>query len=555
MKAIDIIKQDNEMLVKKLIENMQKGYVFKPDWDVEVLRPQNPVSSTLYKGLNKLKLMVQALDKEYDDPRWLTFNQAKENGWSVKKGEKGTRCVKVITKEKVKEKDEKTGEMVEVEKQLAKPMINYFTVFNANQIEGIPPLERIKADKGQISEIINDVIASAECPIKILAQDRAFYSPVKDEIVLPLRESFKNEESFLATALHEIGHSTGHESRLNREQLNAFGSPEYAKEELVAELCAVFTQARLNVKLEGEHFNNHTAYLESWIKELQNDPNQLFILAKEADKASDRIYNNYLEREKEIIKQLDKDIANAEKEKANNLAEEKEKVNNLAEEKERRFFRGLIINFNWSEKDFGIKDDSIMRASEAYRFLDKLVKADLEQNKIQKMIDEGKDVEGLYYYKTSLNFSYKGYKTGNIRIDLGDLEFGGKEKVSDALEHRLKLFPNEVLENKEQWAKAKETTVDEIVASAKTMLSQIDEIMKSFRKQESLYLEYLEQKKSKEKEVPLEKADPWKRKDKETSLEKADPWGRKDKEMSLEKENPWSKKVEQNRNLTLGLDN
>lgn len=508
MNAVDIIRQDNEKLVKKLIENMKKGYIFKKDWNVSALRPQNPVSDVMYRGLNKLKLMAEAIDKEYDDPRWLTFNQAKENGWSVKKGEKGTRCVKVITKEKAKEKDERTGEIVEVERQLSKPIINYFTVFNANQIEGIPPLEKVKADKSQVSEIINDVMASSECPIKLIAQDRAFYSPSKDEIVLPLREAFKSEESFLATALHEMGHSTGHESRLNRSIGNTFGSKDYAKEELVAELCSVFTQARLNVKLEGEHFNNHSAYLESWINVLEKDPTELFKLAKEADRASDRIYNNYLEREKEIVKQLDKELENI-----SNVRDEKEK--------QRRFFRGLIIDYKWSEKDLGVKEDTTLRATEAYKFLEKLIKEDKEQNKIQKMINEGKKVEGLYYYKTKLSLQYAGYKTGEIRIDLGDLEFGGKDKVSDALEERLKLFPKELIQFKEEYAKREKTTPKEIVEIAQGMLEQIDNVIGKFRKQEEMYLANLQQK----QDLILEPV----------------------------KENPWLKKVEQDRTVQLTL--
>lgn len=520
MNAVDIIRQDNEKLVKKLIENMKKGYIFKKDWNVSALRPQNPISDVMYRGLNKFKLMNEAIDKEYDDPRWLTFNQAKENGWKVKKGEKGIRCIKVISTEKVKEKDEKTGEMIEVERQLANKMYKYFTVFNANQIEGIPPLEKIKPDKSQVSEIINDVMASSECPIKFIAQDRAFYSPSEDKIVLPLRESFKSEESFLATALHEMGHSTGHESRLNRDIKNTFGSKDYAKEELVAELCSVFTQARLNVKLEGEHFNNHSAYLESWIKALEEEPNILFKVAREADKASERIYNNYLEREKEVIKQLDKEIANTDKSKEsenNNIAEEKEK--------QRRFFRGLVIDFYCSEKDLGIKENTTLRATEAYKFLEKLIKEDIEQNKRKNYLmeeqEKGNFIPGALYYKTKLAIQYAGYKTGDIRIDLGDLEFGGKTKVSDALEERLKLFPKELIHFKEDFAKRENTTPQDIVETANKILQNIDNAIGKFRRQEEMYLTNLQQK----QEIALEPA----------------------------KENPFLKKVIQDRTMQLTL--
>ena len=95
-----------------------------------------------------------------------------------------------------------------------------------------------------------------------------------------------------------MGHSTGHPSRLNRDQINSFGTPGYAKEELVAELTSVFVQAKLGLKLEGEHFNNHTAYLKSWISVLENDPNELFRAASQAEKAMDRLYENYLALDK-----------------------------------------------------------------------------------------------------------------------------------------------------------------------------------------------------------------------------------------------------------------
>ena len=575
--AYDIVMDERKKLVEKIIENMENGdLLFKKGWDVSLLRPQNPVSEVMYLGGNRLKLGMEAVLNDYKDPRWVTFAQAKANGWNVKKGEKGTKCEKWIFTKTVKEKDE-NGKIIEKEERLDKPFPTYFTVFNAEQVEGIPPLNLIKADKEQTYEIAEDFIASSECPIKEVAQDKAYYSPSEDEIVLPLREAFKSKEAFLRTTLHEMGHSTGHPSRLNRDQINVFGSPEYAKEELVAELCSIFTQARLNIKLEGEHFNDHTAYLKSWIGVLKNDPSELFRAATKAEAASERLYNNYLEREKELIKELDKKIENLDKPKEywriefnecssidnikdySNQILTKELLEEIKEldkkldredkgiykfyfelikdgqvinkgrldvglddsdkdydyldkelkrlekqnskKRETPLFRGLVVAYEYSERDLGIPDNTTFRGEEAYKFIKKLMEADIEQNKIQQMKLAGKDIEGSYYDKTYLSISYKGYDTKRIRIDLGDLEFGGKEKVSDGLEYRLKLFPKEILENKNQWAKMQKVTPEEIETEAKNMLNHIDKIMVTFRGHEKK-LEEREQAKITEKAKP-----------------------------------------------------
>ena len=570
--AYDIVMEERKKLVEKIIENMENGdIIFKKGWDVSLLRPQNPVSEVMYLGGNRIRLGMEAVLNDYKDPRWVTFAQAKEKGWTVKKGERGTRCEKWIFTKTVKEEDE-NGIIIEKEKQLSKPFPTYFTVFNAEQIEGMPPLELIKADKEQTYEIAESFIASSECPIKELAQEEAYYSPLADEIVLPLRGAFKSKEAFLRTTLHEMGHSTGHPSRLNRDMLGRFGSESYAKEELVAELCSMFTQARLNVNLEGEHFNDHTAYLKSWIEALKNDPNELFRAAKQAEAASERLYNNYLEREKELLKELNKSFENSNKpseywriefnekddniKNYNNLVLTKELLeeikeldkkldreekgvykfffehikdgeviekgridvgtnrsddfdylanklaelenNNSTNKSEKPLFRGLVVTFEYSEKDLGVPENTTFRGEEAYKFIKKLMEADIEQNKIQEMKKAGMDIKGSYYEKTYVDIKYRDYETGRIRIDLGDLEFGGKEKVSDGLEYRLKSFPQSLIDEKEYWAKAKNTEPEEIEKTGKDMLNHIQKVMAVFKEHEKK-LEEREQTKAAEK--------------------------------------------------------
>ncbi|MDO4557267.1 MAG: zincin-like metallopeptidase domain-containing protein, partial [Lachnospiraceae bacterium] len=145
----------------------------------------------------------------------------------------------------------------------------------------------------EMLEVADKFIQSSECKIKEVEQDSAYYSPKSDEIILPPRDYFKNQESFLSVTLHEMAHSTGHESRLNRPLMNQFGTSEYAREELIAELTGTFLQADLNIHLDGELLEDHTDYLKAWIQILKDDPNELFRACNYAEKASQYLMHNY----------------------------------------------------------------------------------------------------------------------------------------------------------------------------------------------------------------------------------------------------------------------
>ena len=179
--------------------------------------------------------------------------------------------------------------------------------------------------------------------------------------------------------------------------------------------------------------------------------------------------------------------------------------NNSTKKREKPLFRGLVVTFDYSEKDFGIPENTTFRGEEAYKFIKKLMEADIEQNKIQEMKKAGMDVKGSYYEKTYVYITYRDYETGRIRIDLGDLEFGGKEKVSDGLEYRLKSFPQNLIDEKEFWAKGREKTPEEIAETGRDMLNHIDEVMVIFREHEKK-LEEREQAKITEKTTTIKKA-------------------------------------------------
>lgn len=296
--AYEIVMQKRKELVKKIIENMEQGRTLIWDkWHTNAfaaLAPRNPLSGIAYKGGNRLRLMDEAMDKSYSDPRWMTFKQIKDAGYRLKKESKGTgvACEKWIFFKEVKK--EIDGKIERVKEELDSPRVNYFTVYNAMFVEDLPPLP-LKKIEGDFKafDLADEFITTSECKVEELAQDRAYYDLKNDKICLPLREYFKDDISFFNTLLHEMGHSTGHPDRLNRELKGGFGSELYAKEELRAELASYFLEADLGLDLEQKHVDDHTIYLESWIKALKSDYNELFRACSDAEKISSRLKENY----------------------------------------------------------------------------------------------------------------------------------------------------------------------------------------------------------------------------------------------------------------------
>lgn len=296
----EAVMEDRKKLVGQIIENMKQGYVLpQPDWDRDAfpnMRIQNPVSGARYRGGNFIRLYLAGIERGYKDNRWVTYAQAKEQGWQVRKGETGVKCEKYIFENIEEEYNPETRQTERKKVRLDKPIISQFVLFNAEQIHGIPkqelkPPEPMKED--DITRMADMFRNSSECPIRETEEGRAYYSPARDEIILPVRDSFLDSRSFLATQLHEMIHSTGHESRLNRSLQNSFGTMEYAKEELRAELGSFFMETDLEISLDAQHFNSHTQYLESWIEVLENDPNELFHAMSDAQKATDYLMERY----------------------------------------------------------------------------------------------------------------------------------------------------------------------------------------------------------------------------------------------------------------------
>jgi antirestriction protein ArdC len=232
-----------------------------------------------YRGANVFWLWVTASANGYASPIWLTFNQAKAKGGAVRKGEKGTT---VFFWSITKRKDEKTGE------EKKSMFVKTYTVFNVAQCDGLkmptPPEPRPEPERIAAAETM---IAETGAVIRHDGGGRAFYTPTLDEIHLPAREAFMSSDGYYSTAFHELGHWTGHATRLDRKFGARFGDNAYAFEELVAELTSAFVCASQGFATVDRA--DHAAYLAGWIKVLRADPGAFITAAGAAQKAADLI--------------------------------------------------------------------------------------------------------------------------------------------------------------------------------------------------------------------------------------------------------------------------
>jgi putative DNA primase/helicase len=173
-------------------------------------------------------------------------------------------------------------------------------IFNAEQIEGLPSLE-VKAPDGNRHERAEAVLKASGAEIRHDQPDRAFYRPATDRIHLPPRGQFDTADKYLATALHELAHSTGHPSRLNRDLAHPFGSAGYAKEELRAEIASLMIGDRLGI---GHDPGQHAAYVKSWVQVLKEDPKEILRASRDADKITGYVLALEKERAPSPIEKL-----------------------------------------------------------------------------------------------------------------------------------------------------------------------------------------------------------------------------------------------------------
>ena len=260
--------------------------------------PENFSTGAHYQGGNALQLMVKRTQRAYNDNRWGTYKQIKEAGGQVRKGERGT-TVLVYKPPRRADGTEATPGEVAADKpknpdaeKTTRPMWRRYTVFNVEQADGLKLPERsAPTPEWEALKNVEKVIEANGVKIREVNGDRAYYNMAGDEIVLPERSQFKNAEGYYQTVLHEVGHSTGHPDRLNRESLrqgikDGFGSEAYAREELRAEISAMMSSDRLGVAYEPQH---GTAYVKGWVEVLKDDPKEIYKAAAEASRISDYV--------------------------------------------------------------------------------------------------------------------------------------------------------------------------------------------------------------------------------------------------------------------------
>jgi len=269
------------IITDRIIKQLEQGTIpWRKPWNTAEGMPKNLISGKEYRGINVFLLASNG----YASPYWVSFKQVSSLGGTVNKGEKGTPVVYWNWIEK---------EDPETQKPKKIPFIRYYTVFNVQQTSGIPsekipqPEENVK-EFSPIDEADKIKQSFHDCPIKH-GSNRAFYRPSDDEIGMPDPERFDTPEEYYSTLFHEMTHSTGHKTRLDREGCKTvnFGSDTYSKEELTAEMGAAFLSAISGIV--DKTLDNSAAYIQGWLSRLKKDKKVVIYAASQAQKSTDHI--------------------------------------------------------------------------------------------------------------------------------------------------------------------------------------------------------------------------------------------------------------------------
>ena len=261
----------------RIIAQMEQGII---PWHKPWVAAGNCISHATGKPYSILNQMLLGKPGEY-----VTFKQCQQEGGKVKKGEKASM---VVFWKWLDVKNEDTEEIKQI------PMLRYFSVFHIDQCEGLTPkhtpvLPDVASANESADKIIDDYVQRSGVQIVHREGDKAYYQPAIDRVTLPTRQQFNSTAEYYSTAYHELVHSTGHQSRLDRlDHVAAFGSEDYSKEEVVAEIGACVLVNRTGLETSAS-FRNSTAYLQNWLQVLKNDKRFIISAAGKAEKAVELI--------------------------------------------------------------------------------------------------------------------------------------------------------------------------------------------------------------------------------------------------------------------------
>ena len=275
-----------EMVTERIINQLEKGIVpWRKPWTGIRSGAYNRISKKSYSLLNQMLLKHEG--------EYATYNQWESLGGHVRKGEKSEIVVfwKIQPIEETKEYGTKETKQV--------PILRYFNVFHISQVEGVEPLTKddLKSIEPieKAESVLHDYWSREGIEVKHIGGDEAYYSPSRDLIRLPLFDQFTDANEYYSTAFHESVHSTMKESRCNRAEdrkgkLVAFGSNDYSKEELIAEIGSASLMNIIGIET-GKTFQNSTAYIQSWLSVLRNDVKFIVSASSKAEKAVNYILN------------------------------------------------------------------------------------------------------------------------------------------------------------------------------------------------------------------------------------------------------------------------
>ena len=273
-----------DVITDAIVEKLNAGVVpWRKTW-ASAGAARNLISGRPYRGINCFILSCS----QFASPFFLTFKQAQECGGYVRKGEHGLPCV-FYTQWDIEDKH--TGE----EKRI--PLLRYYTVFNSEQCEGIQHTRLTELSANLPAREFNPIVEAESIvegmqnpPVIEHKEPRAYYQPLNDRVNMPAKSLFESSEAYYETLFHELGHSTGHSSRLNRKAVSEtafFGSSDYGQEELVAEMASAFLCGHCGI--EQVVLDNSVAYIGAWLKTIKQDAKLVVIAAAQAQKAADYI--------------------------------------------------------------------------------------------------------------------------------------------------------------------------------------------------------------------------------------------------------------------------